>query len=91
MRIFKPLIFISTLTSIFFIIYKQSNRRNPKKLWAYFKLSLYLDAILTGLINVNREEIKSFVNDNQLNQEIILAKRDSTGTNLPSNIGRRSS
>ena len=50
MKILKYIIFISILSSIFFIIYRQSDKEGFHKLWAALKLAAIIAGILAGLI-----------------------------------------
>jgi hypothetical protein len=106
MRILKHIIFISILSGIFVLIYRQSDEKGFRRWWMSFKPAVLTAAIAAGLIPFNTEAIESPGNNNQIYQErllsdqefnlyentdqqVILARRDSSGTPSPSNIGRQ--
>ena len=57
MKILKYIIFLSILTGIFFLIYRQSDQKDLRKLWISFKIAVLVAAIVAGLIPANTEGI----------------------------------
>ena len=82
MKILRYLIFLSILSAIFFVIYRQSNKKGFRRWWISFKMSVILAASLAGLVSesVEAQEFNRFDNTDQ---QVILVGRDSSGT--PSN------
>ena len=75
MKIFKYIVFLSVLTGIFFLIYRQLNEKDLRKLWISFKTAVLVAAIVAGLIPVNTEAVefdRKLYQDND--QKVILAK-----------------
>lgn len=73
MKIFKYLIFLSILSGIFFLIYRQSDQKGLRKLWISFKIAVLVAAIAAGLIPLNTEAIESPGNNNPVYQERLLS------------------
>ena len=76
MKIFKYIVFISVLSSIFFGIYRQSDEKGLRKLWISFKIAVLIAAIVAGLIPANTEAIEPTGNNNQIYQERLLSDQE---------------
>ena len=50
MKFLRYLIFISILSSIFFLIYRQSDQKGFRKYWISFRMAAFIASILAGLI-----------------------------------------
>jgi len=90
MKIFRYLIFLSILSGIFFVIYRQSDEKGFGRWWISFKIAVLIAASAAGLVSESAEA-KEFNRFEGADQPVILVGRDSSGTssNLPSNIGRQ--
>ena len=90
MKIFRYLIFLSILSGIFFVIYRQSDEKGFGRWWVSFKIAVLIAASGAGLVSESAEA-KEFNRFEGADQPVILVGRDSSGTssNLPSNIGRQ--
>jgi hypothetical protein len=82
----RYLIFLSILSGIFFVIYRQSYKKSFRRWWLAFKIAAYIAAILAGLIPASIKAIETSGNNDQ---KVVLVGRDSSGTasNVPYNIG----
>jgi hypothetical protein len=76
MRIFKYIVFISILSSIFLVIYSQSDKKGFRRWWTSFKTAIIFSAIAAGLIPVNPEAIEPPGNNNQVYQERLLSDQE---------------
>ena len=76
MKILKSLIFLSILTSLFFLIYRQSDQKGLRKLWTSFKIAVLVAAIAAGLIPANTEAIEPAGNNNQVYQETLVSEQE---------------
>jgi len=72
MKILKYIIFISILSSLFFVIYRQSDEKGFRKWWTSFRMA----AILAGLIPTSTEAVKPSVNNNQVYHERLLSEQE---------------
>jgi hypothetical protein len=72
MKILRYLIFLSILSSIFFVIYRQSDRKGFRRWLISFKAVVLFAASGAGLIPLNTEAIESPGNNNQVYQERLL-------------------
>ena len=90
MKILKYIIFLSILSGIFFVIYRQSDKKGFRRWWISFKIAVLIAASAAGLVSESAEanEFSRFAGTDQ---QVILVGRDSSGTssNVPSNIGRQ--
>jgi len=90
MKILRYLIFFSILSGIFFVIYRQSDKKGFRRWWISLKMAVLIAAILAGLVSESAEaqEFNWFENTDQ---QVILVGRDSSGTpsNVPSKIGQQ--
>lgn len=77
MRVFKYIVFISILSGIFFVIYRQSDEKGFRRWWTSFKTAIIFSAIAAGLIPVNSKAIEPPGNNNQVYQEILLSDQES--------------
>ena len=94
MKIFKYLIFLSILSGIFFLIYRQSDQKGLRKLWISFKIAVFVAAIAAGLIPLNTEAIESPGNNTPVYQErllsdqkVILVKAGDSSPSVPTSHG----
>lgn len=76
MKILKYIIFISILSSLFFVIYHQSDEKGFRKWWTSFRMAAFMAAILAGLIPTSTEAIKPSVNNNQVYHERLLSQQE---------------
>ena len=76
MKILKYIIFLSILSGIFFLIYRQSDQKGLRKLWTSFKIAVSIAAILAGLIPVSAEAIEPSGNNTQVYQERLLSDQE---------------
>jgi hypothetical protein len=76
MRIFKYIVFISILSSIFFVIYRQSDKKGFRRWWTSFKTAIIFSAIAASLSPVNPEVIEPPGNNNQVYQERLLLDQE---------------
>ena len=90
MKIWRYLIFLSILSGIFFVIYRQSDENGFRRWWISFKIAVLIAASAVGLVSESAEA-KEFNQFQGTDQQVILVGRDSSGTssNVPSNIGRQ--
>ena len=95
MRIFKYIVFISILSGIFFVIYRQSDKKGFRRWWTSFKTAIIFSAIAASLIPVNPEAIEPPGNNNQvyqerllLDQKVILVKTGDSSPSVPISPGR---
>lgn len=90
MKILRYLIFLSILSGIFFVIYRQSDENGFRRWWISFKIAVLIAASAAGLVSESAEA-KEFNQFQGTDQQVILVGRDSSGTssNVPSNIGRQ--
>lgn len=88
MRILKYIIFISILSGMFFVIYRQSDQKGFRRWRTSFKAAAIIAASLAGLVSESAEAQEFHLYENT-DQQVILARRDSSGTPSPSNIGRQ--
>ena len=72
MKILKYLIFLSILSGIFFVIYRQSDEKGFRRWWISFKIAVLIAASAAGLIPANTEAMKPPGNNNQVYQERIM-------------------
>ena len=76
MRIFKYIVFISILSGIFFVIYRQSDKKGFRRWWTSFKTAIIFSAIAASLIPINPEAIEPPGNSNQVYQERLLLDQE---------------
>lgn len=76
MKIFKYIVFISILSGIFFVIYRQSDEKGFRKWWISFKIAVLIAASAAGLIPANTEAIEPPANNNQIYQERLLSEQE---------------
>ena len=76
MKILKYIIFLSILSGIFFVIYRQSDKRGFRRWWISFKTAVLIAASAAGLIPVNTEAIEPPGNTNQVYQERLLSDQE---------------
>lgn len=69
MKILRYIIFLSILSGIFFVIYRQSDKKGFRKFWTSLKISIIVALILAGLIPNKIEAMQSHGNDNQVYHE----------------------
>ena len=66
MKILKYIVFLSILTGIFFLIYRQSDQKGLRKLWISFKIAVLVAAIIAGLIPANTKAVELNRNNHQV-------------------------
>ena len=66
MKIFKYIVFLSVLTGIFSLIYRQLNEKGLRKLRISFKTAVLVAAIVAGLIPVSTKAVEFDRNSHQL-------------------------
>ena len=76
MKILRYLIFLSILSGIFFVIYRQSDEKGFRKGWVSLKMSVLIVVILAGLIPANTEAMEPYRNNNQVYQEKLLSDQE---------------
>ena len=95
MKILRYIIFLSILSGIFFVIYRQSDEKGFRRWWISFKTAVLFAASAAGLIPLNTEAIESPGNNNQVYQErllsdqkVILVKAGDSSPSVPTSHGR---
>ena len=76
MKIFRYLIFLSILCSIFFVIYQKCDEKGFRRWRTSFKTAIIFSAIAAGLIPVNIKAIEPTGNNNQVYQERLLSDQE---------------
>jgi hypothetical protein len=76
MKILRYIIFLSILSGIFFVIYRQSDKKGFQRWWISFKIAVLIAASAAGLIPVNTEAIEPPGNNNQVYQERLLSDQE---------------
>lgn len=76
MRIFKYIVFISILSALFFVIYRQSDEKGFRKWWISLKIAVIMAAILAGLIPASTEAMEPPGNNNQVYQERLFSDQE---------------
>jgi putative component of toxin-antitoxin plasmid stabilization module len=64
MKILRYLIFLSILSGIFFVIYRQSDKKGFRKWWISFRMAAFIAAILAGLIPNPVEASETYIPSN---------------------------
>ena len=72
MKVLKYIMFLSLLSGLFFVIYRQSDEKGYRRWWMSFRIAVFIAAIGAGLIPVNTEAMEPHVNNNQSLIEKIL-------------------
>ena len=57
MKILKYIVFLSILSGIFLVIYRQSDTTGLKRWWISFKTAAFIAAILAGLISPSTKNL----------------------------------
>jgi len=55
MKILKYILFLSILSSLFILVYRQSDKKGFRKWWISFRMAILIAATLAGLIPYNAE------------------------------------
>ena len=76
MKILRYITFLSILSGIFFVIYRQSDEKGFRKWWISFKIAVIIAASAAGLISANTEAIEPPGNNNQVYQERLLSDQE---------------
>jgi hypothetical protein len=96
MKIFKYIVFISILSGIFFVIYRQSDEKGLRKLWISFKKAVLVATIVASLLIqkqsnqvyqerlLSEQEFNSFEDNNG---QVLLAKADGNPVTPSTNRG----
>ena len=58
MKILRYLIFVSILSGIFVLIYRQSDQKGFRRWWISFKIAVLTAAIAANLIRLNTEAME---------------------------------
>ena len=77
MKILKYIIFLSILSGIFFLIYRQSDDKGFRKWWTSLRMAVLIAAILAGLIPNRVEAIEPRVSNNSPSIERVLSNQES--------------
>jgi len=64
MKILRYIIFLSILSGIFFVIYRQSDEKGFRKWWISFRMAAFIAAILSGLIPNPVEASETYIPSN---------------------------
>jgi len=73
MKILRYITFLSIFSGIFFVIYRQSDKKGFRRWWISFKIAVLIAASAAGLIPVNTEAMEPLGNNNQVYQERLLS------------------
>jgi hypothetical protein len=76
MKILRYIIFLSILGGIFFVIYRESDKKGFRRWWISFKTGVLFAAIAAGLIPVNTEAMEPAGNNNQVYQERLISDQE---------------
>ena len=76
MKILRYLIFMSILSGIFFVIYRQSDEKGFHRWRTSFKAAVIIAASAAGLMPVNTDAIEPPGNNNQVYQERLLSDQE---------------
>ena len=76
MKILRYIIFLSILSGIFFVIYRQSDEKGFRKWWTSLKITVIMAAVLAGLIPASTEAIEPSRNNNQVYQERLFSDQE---------------
>jgi hypothetical protein len=76
MKILKDIIFFSILIGVFFVIYRQSDKKIFYRLWMSLKKPALIAAILAGLINNPVKAIESDVPNKSTSIESVLSNQE---------------
>ena len=76
MKILKYIIFLSILSGIFFLIYRQSNDKGFRKWWTSLRMAVIIAAILAGLIPNRVKAIEPRVSNNSPSIERVLSNQE---------------
>ena len=76
MKILRYIIFLSILSGLFFVIYRQSDEKGFRKWWTSLKIAVIMAAILAGLIPASTEAIEPSRNNNQVYQERLFSDQE---------------
>ena len=95
MKLLKYAIFLSTLGSIFLVIYRKSDDIGFRRWWTSIRTAVLIAAILAGLIPNCVGAIEPTGNNNQVyherlvsDQKVILAKTGDSSPSVPISLGR---
>ena len=61
MKILKLILFLSILSSLFLLVYRQSDKKGFRKWWISFRMAAFMAAILAGLIPNPVEAIETYI------------------------------
>jgi hypothetical protein len=75
-KILRYLIFMSILSGIFFVIYRQSDEKGFHRWRTSFKAAVIIAASAVGLMPINTEAIEPPGNNNQVYQERLLSDQE---------------
>lgn len=73
MKILRYITYLSILSGIFFVIYRQSDKKGFRRWWISFKIGVLIAASVAGLIPVNTGAMEPPGNNNQVYQKRLLS------------------
>lgn len=76
MKIFRYITFLSILSGIFFVIYRQFDKRGFRKWWISFKTAVLFAASSAGLIPGNADAMEPPGNNNQVYHERLFSDQE---------------
>ena len=76
MKILRSLIFLSILSGIFFVIYRQSDEKGFRRWWISFKIAVLIAASAAGLITNPVEAIEPDTTDNSTRIERVISNQE---------------
>lgn len=68
--------FLSILSGIFLVIYRQSDKKGFRRWWISFKMAAFIAATLAGLITPSTEVIEAYVPNNSFSTETVLSNQE---------------
>ena len=76
MKILKYIVFLSILSGIFLVIYRQSDKKGFRRWWISFKMAAFIAATLASLITPSTEVIETYVPNNSPSTETVLSNQE---------------
>jgi hypothetical protein len=86
MQILKYIIFLSILSGIFFLIYRESDDKGFRKWWTSLRMAVLIAAILAGLIPNLVEAIEPRVSNNSPSIERVLSNQELDSLDDPNSL-----
>lgn len=80
----KYIIFISILSTIFLVIYRQSDKKGLGRFWISFKMSVFLAGILSGLIPISAEGTETYGSNSSSSIQIekVISNQECNSVNI---------